>query len=93
MKIEKTSTHGSRHRVDAFLSAGSLKLLSSVNADLLLVLSLVLELDGAVDQSKESVILTDTNIVTGPNGGTSLSDYDITGNNALTVSLLNTKSL
>ena len=53
----------------------------------------MLELDCAVNQSKEGVILADTNIVTGPDGGSSLSYYDISGNNALSVSLLDAKTL
>lgn len=68
-------------------------LLSGVYADLLLILCLVLKLDGAVDQSKESVVLTHAYVITGANGCASLSYYDIAGYNALSVSFLHTKTL
>ena len=49
--------------------------LVSVNANLLLALCLLLELNLTVDKSEECVILTDTNIVTGMDSSSSLS-YD-----------------
>ena len=64
-----------------------------VNADLLLVLILALELDLAVNQSEESVILADTDIVAGMDSGAALSDNDIACNDGLTVSLLYAKAL
>ena len=64
-----------------------------VNADLLLILGLLLELNLAVDQSKERVILTDTNVVTGMDGSASLSYDNISGKNSLSVSLLYAKAL
>ena len=67
--------------------------LVGVNADLLLVLGLALELDLAVNQSEEGVVLADTDIVAGMDGSTALSDNDIAGNNGLTVSLLYAKTL
>ena len=67
--------------------------LVGVNADLLLILGLLLELNLAVDQSKERVILTDSNVVTGMDGSSSLSYDDISGKNSLSVSLLYTKAL
>jgi hypothetical protein len=53
----------------------------------------VLKLDGTVNQSKESMVLTHAYVITGANSGASLSYYDIAGYNALSVSLFNTKSL
>ena len=63
-----------------------------VNADLLLCFCLLLELYLAVDQSEESIVLADADIVAGMNGGSSLSDDDVAGSNSLTVSLLDTES-
>ena len=65
----------------------------SVYTDLLLVLGGVLELDGTVDQSKQSIVRTDADVVAGTDGGTSLTDDDIAGENCLAVSLLHTQSL
>ena len=65
----------------------------SVNAYLLLSLCLLLELNLTVNESEESIILADTNIVTGMYCCTSLSDNDVAGLYGLTVGLLNTKSL
>ncbi len=67
--------------------------LVGVNADLLLVLGLALELDLAVNQSEEGVVLANTDIVAGMDGSTALSDNDIARNNGLTVSLLYAKTL
>jgi len=53
----------------------------------------VLELNAAVNESKECVVRSAANIVTGMDLCTSLSDDDVSGDNCLTVSLLNTKSL
>ena len=69
------------------------KKLVSVNAYLLLVLSLLLELDLAVNQCKQSVVLTDTNVVTGVDRGASLSYDDVACNYCLSVSLLYAKAL
>ena len=67
--------------------------LVGVNADLLLILVLALELDLAVDERKQGVILADTDIVAGMDSGAALSDNDIAGNDGLTVSLLYAKTL
>ena len=69
------------------------KALVSVYANLLLVLGLCLKLDLTVDQSIDGMILTETNIVAGPDGSATLSDDDVAGDNGLTVCLLDTKSL
>ena len=65
----------------------------SVYANLLLRLCLLLKLYSTVNQSKQSVVLTDTNVVTGMNCCTSLSDNDIAGCNCLTVRLLYAETL
>ena len=67
--------------------------LVSVYANLLLSAYLMLKLNSTVDKSEESIILTDTNVVTGMDRGSSLSYEDIAGKYCLTVSSLNTKSL
>ena len=67
--------------------------LFSVNADLLLALSLLLKLNLTVDQSEQSIVRTDTDILAGVNCGASLSDDDIAGDNLLTVRLLHAKAL
>ena len=53
----------------------------------------MLKLYASVDKSKESIILTDTNVVTGMDSGSSLSYEDVAGENYLTVSSLNAKAL
>jgi len=67
--------------------------LVSVYANLLLILGLLLELYLTVDQREQSVILTDSNVVTGMNGSSSLSYDDIAGKNSLSVCLLYAKAL
>ena len=64
-----------------------------VNANLLLVLGLLLELNVSVNKSEKGVILTDTNVVTGMDSCSSLSYDDVTCKYCLSVSLLNTKTL
>ena len=71
-----------RRKIRLFLF---LQELVSVYANLLLVLSLLLELNLTVDKSEEGVILTDTNIVTGMNGSSSLSDDYVTCKNSLSI--------
>ena len=67
--------------------------LVGVYADLLLVLGLLLELYLTVDQSEEGIILTNTDVVAGMDGGSSLSDDNVAGENCLSVSLLYAKAL
>ena len=68
-------------------------LLVSVNANALLSTGDMLELNGAVDKRKESVIGSDANVITGMDLGSALSYKDVAGDNCLTVSLLNAKAL
>ena len=67
--------------------------LVSVYANLLSSACLMLKLNSSVDKSKESIILTDTNVVTGMDSCSSLSYEDVAGENYLTVSSLNAKAL
>jgi len=67
--------------------------LVSVNANLLLAACHVLELNSAVNKSEESVVRADTNVSTGMNLGSALSYENVAGNNCLTVSSLNAKTL
>jgi len=53
----------------------------------------MLKLNGAVNKRKESVVRTDTNIVTGMDLGSTLSYKNIACKNCLTVCLLNAKAL
>ena len=53
----------------------------------------MLKLYLTVDKSKKSIILTDTNVVTGMDSCSSLSYEDVAGENCLTVSSLNAKAL
>lgn len=69
------------------------ELLSGVDADLLAVFAHTLKLNGTVDESKKSIIRTDTYIVTGMNLCTSLSYKDIACKNELTVRSLRAESL
>ena len=68
------------------------KLLLSVNGALTAILALALELDGTVNQSKQGVILADTNVDTGMDVGASLANQDIAGQNELTVCTLNAQA-
>ena len=79
-----------RRKIRLFLF---LQELVSVYANLLLVLSLLLELNLTVDKSEEGVILTDTNVGTGMDSCSSLSYDNVAGNYCLTVSSLNAKTL
>ena len=67
--------------------------LVGVNADLLLVLGCVLELNATVDQSEQRVIGTDTDVVAGTDSRASLTNDDVAGKDCLTVSLLYAKAL
>ncbi len=67
--------------------------LVSVNANLLLAAGDVLELNLTVDKCEESIVRTDTYVSTGMNLRAALSYDDVAGNNCLTISLLNTKTL
>ena len=68
-------------------------MLVSVNANLLLATGDVLVLYSTVNKSKESIVRTDTNVRTGMDLSSALSYKNIAGDNCLTVSLLNTKTL
>ena len=67
--------------------------LVGVNADLLLILGLLLKLHLAGDESKEGVVFTDTDIVAGMDGGASLTNDNATCGDGLAVSGLYTKTL
>ena len=64
-----------------------------INAYLLLVLTLALELDLTVNESKKCIVRSDSDIITGMDLCTTLSDKDVSGDNCLSVALLCTKSL
>jgi hypothetical protein len=86
--------HREKTKEDAFFASSfCLGRLFSVNADLLLALRLLLKLNLTVDQSEQSIVRTDTDILAGVNCGASLSDDDIAGDNLLTVRLLYAKAL
>ena len=53
----------------------------------------MLKLNSTVNKSEKSIIRTDTNVHTGMNLGSALSNDDVTGDNCLSVSLLNAKAL
>jgi len=67
--------------------------LVSVNAYAFLSLCNVLELNLSVDQCIKCIIGTVTNVLSGANLGSALSDDDVAGDNVCTVSLLNAKTL
>ena len=67
--------------------------LVSVYANLLSVTTETLELNLAVYESEQSIVRTDTYIVTCVNVCTTLSNQDVACENVLTVSTLNAKSL
>ena len=69
------------------------QLLLSVNGALTAILALALELDGTVNQSKQGVILADTNIGAGMDVGASLANQNVAGQNELTVCTLCTQAL
>ena len=75
-----------------FKNSGRL-LLDSVNAYFLAILAHSLELDVAVDESKEGVVRTLADIVAGMDVGSALSDKDIACENELTVASLDAESL
>ena len=51
----------------------------------------MIKLYNAVNQSKKRIVRTDTYVCTGMNFSSSLSDYDISGNDRCTVCLLHAK--
>jgi hypothetical protein len=53
----------------------------------------MLELNGAADKCKESIVRTDTYVHSGMNLSSALSNDDVTSDNRLSVCLLNTKTL
>ncbi len=65
----------------------------SVNADLFLVLRLMLKLDLTLNQSKQRIIRTDTDILAGVDRCASLSDDNVAGKNVCTVCFLHAKAL
>ena len=69
------------------------KLLLSVHRALLAILAHALELDSAVNQSKQGVIAADANVGTGMNVRASLANQDVAGQNELTVSALHAQTL
>ena len=69
------------------------QLLSSVNRALTTILALALELDSAVNQSKQGVIAADTHINTGVDVSASLANQDVASQNKLTVSTLTPRRL
>ena len=69
------------------------QLLLSVNGALTAILALALELDGTVDQSKQSVITADTDIDTGMDMSASLANQDVAGQDELTVGTLHAQAL
>ena len=69
------------------------RLLLSVHGALPAVLALALELDGAVNQSEQGIILTNANVDTGMDMGASLANQNVASQNELTVSALYTQTL
>ena len=74
-------------------SEGYTELLLSVNGALPAILTQALELDGTVDQSKQGVVLADTNIGAGMDVGASLANQNVASQNKLAVSALAAQSL
>ena len=69
------------------------RLFCSIYANLLLTAGNRLKLNGAVDQSEEGIIGTDSDILAGTDCGASLSHDDVAGSDCLSVSLLDAKTL
>ena len=57
--------------------------LVGVNADLLLILGLLLELNAARDQSEKGVVLADTDVGAGMDGSASLTNDNAAGSNTI----------
>ena len=68
-------------------------LLDSGDADLLAVAAQTLELDLAVDQGEEGIVRTLTDVFTGMDVGTALTDEDVARENGLPVGSLHAKTL
>ena len=68
-------------------------LLLGVHGALPAILALTLELDGAVNQSEQGVILADTYIDTGMDVGASLTNQNVASQNELTVCTLDAQAL
>ena len=68
-------------------------LLDFVNGAHLAILAHALELDLAVNQRKQGVVAADPDVVTGMDVGASLANQNVAGQNELTVSPLDAKSL
>ena len=68
-------------------------LLQCVDGALTAILALALELDGAVNQSKQGVVAADANVDTGMDVSASLANQNVAGQNELTVSALHAQTL
>ena len=71
----------------------TVSLLSLVDGDLLAVLAQTLEADNTVCLSKQSIVAADTDIYTGVEMGTTLTDKDVASQNVLTIGALGSKAL
>ena len=69
------------------------QLLLGVHGALPAILALALALDGTVNQSKQGVILADTNVDTGMDVGASLANQNVTSQHALPVCTLAAQAL
>ena len=74
-------------------SEGYTELLLSVNGALPAILTQALKLNSTVNQSKQGVVLADTNIGAGMDMGASLANQNVASQNKLTVSALAAQSL
>ena len=68
-------------------------LLHSVDGALAAILALALELDGAVNQSKQGVIAADAHVHAGMDVSAALTNKDVASQRELTVSTLGSKAL
>jgi len=86
--------HISKKQAKSLLLLFSLvRSLNGINADLLLILALVLKAHDAVYLCKQGIIAADANVNTGMNLGASLANQDVAGEYELTVSTLRAKTL
>ena len=69
------------------------RLLCLVNGALTTILAHALELDGAVNQSKQGVIAADADVNAGMDVGASLANQDVAGQDELTVCTLHAQAL
>ena len=68
-------------------------LLHRMHGNLLAILALALELDMAVNQSKQGVVAADTDVDAGMDVGAALANKNVARENELTVGALGTKAL